>query len=121
MANLGLIHPALLSSLPDHFHDTCTVQQATETRGTDGAVLQAWANLAAHVNLVCILAPVGARELWRAKETITIGTHKAMLAGYYPTISEKMRLVSGGVTYGIVGVWHDSLAKATHLDLQVIR
>jgi Ca2+/Na+ antiporter len=121
MGNLGLVHPALLSSLPDHFHDTCTVQEATETRGSNGAVLSAWGNLAAHVNLVCIVAPVSAHEQHRAKDTITIGTHKAMLAGYYPAITEKMQLVAGGATYDIVGVWHDSLAKATHLDLQVIR
>ena len=121
MGSLGLVHPALLTSLPDHFHDLCTVQRATETRGTDGSVIANWPNLAGHVNLICIVAPVSAHEQRRDKDTITIGTHKCMLAGYYPAITEKMQLVAGGTTYGIVGVWHDSLAKATHLDLQVIR
>ena len=114
-----LIHPRMLERLQDGFFpSTVTIQQATDARGADGAVTQMWADLAGHVNLTCNVVPEtsqSSQEIRRDDMTLQRSTHRVNLAAPYASITERMRAISGGVTYDVLLVTNDSQAVQTSL------
>lgn len=130
-----LVHPALLDNLARAFPSLATVQAATETQTVNGEIEQSWANVAGLVNLPCILAEGGtggvfAREQRRMEKTAVSFGHVCDLRGYYPGILVTHRVVVSSKapdclstrsdTYNITGVIHDSQARQTRLELEVV-
>ena len=118
----GMMHPRLLSTLGDLYPSLCTVQLNTPVQDDYGQPFEAWAALAGHVELPCAIrpAPIGGGEIRRSDQTIVIKPYHVALAGYYPTITEDMRLVSEGKTYDIIRVDHDQMKQTTRLTAEVI-
>jgi hypothetical protein len=121
----GLIHPDLLSRLqPYHYAGSCTIQQATEAVDSYGApTTSSWANLTGHVALPCRVAPDN-RARQEVRETAApyvLYGFTIVLAGHYPTISEKMRAIVGSQTHNIQAVEHDGQGKTTRLRTQIVQ
>lgn len=121
MTLTSIIDPALMENLEaqGHFPSTGTVQTFTIAM-VEGDAVETWANFAGHINLVCTIAALTAKEIEALDKTIADTTHKARLIDYYPTILAKMRFISGGITYEITGVDHDQHSTMTRLFLKVI-
>lgn len=115
-----LLSPRMLTALRNFYPDTGTVQQATRTADAAGQLISTWANLAAHVDLPCAIQSVSGQETETPDQTYVITTHRIALRGNYPSITEAMRFVSGGVSYDIERVHHDSHTQTTYLDVQVV-
>lgn len=123
MNQLGIVHPDLLASLqPNHYAGTCTIQQASEAADSYGELIPTWANLADHVDLPCRLAPQQqfSREQRTQAQLYAIHVWIITLAGYYPTITEKMRAVVNSVNYDIELVQFDGNQQTTHLQVRVV-
>ena len=123
MANpQGIVHPRLLARLtPLAFPSLCTIQQATETQNSYGAVVQSWSNLSGHVNLACRLSPASARpEQPMPQQTYLVSEFVITLAGSYPSITEKMRAVISGANYDITSVDQDGQFAQTRLTAKIV-
>lgn len=116
-----LIDPSLLESLGFLFNKTVTIQESTETRNGYGEPISTWANKSGHINIPCVASPAGGNEIKRSDMTYVVATHKILLQGHYPTISETMRAVLGGVYLDILLVEHDSQDLTTRLLCQIVR
>lgn len=125
MANqLGIIHPSMLSKLPNFYPSLCTIQNHTSTQDDYGQPADTFADLADHVNLSCRIAPEpnsrsGERDA--ANRTTSEHTHIVDLRGYYPNISEVHQAIVDGATYDIEAVEHDGNKVTTRMKVQVIR
>jgi head-tail adaptor len=116
-----LLHPDLLTSLPDFFPSLCTIQSVTITRDGYKGEVETLATL--HADVPCVMAPagVGGREIKRPDMTYVVATHTVVLAAYYADITEKMHAVVDGLTLNILIVAHDSHSKMTRLACEVVR
>lgn len=119
-----IVHPRLLAGdyadLSDFYHREVTIQQATVTQDTFGGEVLTWADLAGHVDLSCVLAPAGGREVKAPDKTYVVASHTISIGGDYPAIREKMRAEIDGIYYDILLVTHDSQSDTTHLDTQIV-
>lgn len=115
-----LVHPRLFQALAAFYPSLCTIQQATETRDAAGQPIPAWANLAGHVDIDCRLGPAGGGERKAVNQVYTIATHTIHLAGYYPSITTKMRAVVDGAAYDILLTASDGNEHHTKLVCQVV-
>ncbi len=122
---MPLVHPRLLATMaPTFYISTCTIQVATETPDALGQPIPAWADVVGLVALPCAVAPFGgsteASQHNRSDSIIDAATHAIAIAGYYPTIVNKMRAVVAGMNYDIVGAETDSHAKMTRLRVVLV-
>lgn len=115
-----LFNPRMLTMLANFYPATGTVQSATNTADAAGQLIPTWANLAGHVDLPCAIRSVSGQETETPDQTYVLTTHRIALRGSYPSITESMRFVSGGVAYDIERVHHDSHTQTTYLDVQVV-
>jgi head-tail adaptor len=115
-----IVHGSLLARLGRFYPSAVTIQTRTATTSPSGEQTYTWANLIGHVALPCWIAFSGGQEIKRADGTIAITTHKIAIAGHYAGILPTMRAVSGGVTYDILAVAHDSQGATTSLLCQVV-
>jgi hypothetical protein len=102
---------------------TVTIQQTTESRGADGSIVDAWSNLANHVDLDCQVVPEttqSRREIRRQDQTYTKSTHTIHLTAAYASITEKMRAVSGGQTFNVLLAYTDSQGVHTSLICELV-
>lgn len=119
MNQLGIVHPGLLAALaPNHYASLCTIQKRTDTADSYGQPIPAWANLSGHVDLRCRIAPFQqfSREQRTQAQLYAVHVWEIAVAGYYPTITEKMRAVVDGVAYDIELVQPDGNDMTTHLQ-----
>jgi head-tail adaptor len=116
----AVVHDLLLSRLGRFYPSTVNIQVRTAVTSASGEQTFTWANLAGHVSLVCWVASSGGQESKRADGTVAFTSHKIAIAGHYPTIVPTMRAASGGVTYDIEAVAHDSQGRTTSLQCQVV-
>ena len=118
-----LIHPDMLSSLPDHFSSTCTIQESTETRADSGQITDSWAALAGHVDIPCAVGQGrGPAAEQRSGMAIVVTTgHVIALAGHYPDITTRMRAVVDEANWNILDIRHDPTAGAyTQLMVEAV-
>ena len=117
---MTLIHPGLTAALTvsGHFGATGTVQVKTITN-TKGNPSEAWANVAAMVDIPCAIAAATSDEQ-RAMPAYAERTHRALLDGDYTIDPADHRFVSGGTNYDILGVDHDSQSATTRLHLREV-
>ena len=113
----------MLSSLPDHFSGTCTIQESTETRAASGQITDSWADLAGHVDIPCAVGQGrGAAAEQRTSAAIVVTTgHVIALAGHYPDITTRMRAVVDSASWNILDIRHDPTAGAyTQLMVEAV-
>ena len=123
-----LAHTGLLDSIPRHYQATVDIQVNTPTQAADGEGIDSWANHATMVNIAGTLAKSGAvgQERRRADLTVSRSTLILDLAGYYPDITDVMRVnlttPQNGRTeiWNIMQVLHDSQATQTRLELEEV-
>jgi len=117
-----LIASDLFSHLSRFYAATCTIRTyAAENPDTYGQPQPVWADFAGHVNIDCVIAPSGGKEVKLSDMTIAISTHKISLVGdYSATIIPKMRAVIGTQTYEILTVEVDSRQETTRLMVEVV-
>lgn len=122
----ALVSPNLLSSLTTFYPDTVTIQSATVARGAAGSEVKAWADVTGLVNIPCAIAPLSVTrdtstlEVRAALQTYGVITHHMALQGLYTGIDNTMQAVSGGITYDITGVEHDSHSAMTRVWLREV-
>jgi len=122
---MAIIHGDLLTSLRRFYPSTGDVQERTDTRDDAGQPIPAWANLAGHTSIRCAVAPasLGSPEQQEVRldaMTVRTATHHIALAGYYPSITPRMRFVVGATVYDILAVEHDSQGKSTRLRAEIV-
>lgn len=118
-----LVDARMLAHLGSFFNTTCTIQQVTETRDAAGGVVNTWANVTGLVSLPCRRAPASMARTNETKLdalTYTVNVQTVVIAGYHPTITPKMRVVSGGLTLDILAVEHDGQPTMTRLSCQIV-
>lgn len=118
-----LVDPRMLGKLEAFFNTTCTIQQVTETRDGAGGVVLTWANVTGLVNLVCRRAPASTARTTEMKLeslTYTVNVQTIVIAGYYDTITPKMRAVCDGLTFDVLAVEHDGQTQMTRLACQIV-
>lgn len=120
-----IVDPRLMARLPRaHYRQAVTIQQATETQGSDGEIVQAWADVPGLVDLPCQVSPVTAERSYERRlpdHTYQRATHKINVAGHYPAIVETMRAVVGGTAYDILLVTQTSQGDHTELVVELVR
>ena len=116
----AIFHPELLGDLGLFYASTVTIQEATEAQDSMGQPIATWANKTGHIDLSCAVSASGGTEVKLPDMTVAISTHRIAIAGTYAAITAKMRAVSGGITYDILSVEHDSQRKTTSLVCQVV-
>lgn len=125
MANkLGIVHPNMLGGLAGFYPSLCTIRTATETQSATGAVQHSWADAPGLVGLRCRLAPAANsanREVRAEAGTYVELTFTIALAGYYPTITEKMQAIVDGVAYDVQAVAHDGNHATTEVFVRLAR
>jgi head-tail adaptor len=83
-----------------------------------GQPIEGWQDL--HTGVPCALAPVSAQESQAQSGPYAVATHKVALAGPYPDVEPRMRVLVDGAAYPIEGVQRDSRgATATLLVRRV--
>lgn len=118
MRQAYIVHPDMLANLTGFYASTCTIQQATVTQNAVYEDVETWANL--HVGVACAVAPASGGEVKRPDQTYVSATHMVNLAGYYPTVTERMRVLVNGLVLDILLVVHDSHQKTTRLTCEVV-
>jgi head-tail adaptor len=113
-------HPRLLTSLVRLFGQSVDIQSDAGTQDTSGQVIPSWVDLAGHTDLPCRVAPAGGQEARERNQTYAVTTHTIIIAGYYPTITAKMRAVVGAVNYDIETVGCDSEHLTTRLSVRIV-
>lgn len=130
-----LYHPRFLAGLGKFFPVQCTILHDTgNTVDSHGAPVTSWDELDGHVNLSCDLVTDSGEEVQRPNGTVLISSHRILLKGYYPGITERMKLLiedavflqpglpaSLGDTYDILRVDHDANQQVTRLICQLVR
>jgi head-tail adaptor len=115
----SLIDPRLLAALADAFPLTIQIQAATTTQDAYGAESQTWATIA-NGSIACCLWPDKGTEVRRSDQTLSVATHKALLAGYRSDVTVLHRAVVGAIPFDILAVQHDSQRLATRLLLEIV-
>lgn len=120
------VHPRLLAHLGKVgvYPPTCAIEEATEGTNGDGEIIKTWSTLAGHAEIRCRVAPAGAGEEETPDQSYLKATHRIGLMGYYPSITEVMRVVVGSAIYDIERVEHDGGADAprsTYLMVEQVR
>lgn len=109
----------MMARLAGVFLGTATIQAATVTSGDNGEAVETWATLLADVP--CQIVPdtgQGSDEERRENMDLQRASHTINLRGPYPTVTEGMRVIAGGVTYGVLLVVRDSLGAYTALTCE---
>lgn len=122
---MALIDPSLVTALGFLFNKQVTIQQTTQTQDAAGAPVDAWADLAGHVNIPCVLEPANPTtspdEKRQADLTLSYQAWTVMLQGFYPAIESKMRAVIASTSYDIIGAQSDSQDLITNLLVQLVQ
>lgn len=117
-----MIHPRLFELLGNHYPGRCTIQTSTEIEDAAGQPIPAWSDLAGHIDLQCRVAPSGGSERKATNQVYSVSTHVVELAGWYPQISSKMRVVADdGLVLDILLPEHDGNHATTRLVCQVVK
>lgn len=145
---MSLIDPSILNGLGFLFNKTCTVLEESRTQDSTGQPIETWETLAytlqtdegheivthngepiklslLHKDLPCVLSPARQQgrnaEIRKRDRTYVVASYKVLMQGFYPAITELMRVVVGLETYDILLVQHDSQNLLTTLFVEVIK
>jgi len=114
----AIFDPRMLTTLADYFPSLCTIQEPTEVEDDSGAIVAGWTDFAGHVDLPCSLGVNrmgGGGEVKQTDQTYVVSNYTLSLRGYYPTITEKMRIVVDGRAFDIMLVQTDSHGVTTRI------
>lgn len=123
---MSLIDPRLMETLADFTPATCTIQARTSSYISTGDLLETYANVTGLVDIPCQVSVQGGfmkggKEQRKESGDYTTFERLITLDGYYPTITETMQALIGGVTYDIDAIDHDSQSTYTRLGVRVQR
>lgn len=122
-----IVDPRRLNALRQFFPSSVTIQDYTVVRTATGAETRTYAAL--YTNLPCAIAPnqmspeeaeFHRNDFTRMRIQPVIHSHHCTIRGYFPAIGAEMRATSGGVTYDIVAVEHDSQHTMTRLRMRQV-
>jgi len=102
------------------FSELATIREYTITTSPSGGQIKTWRDKTSHIS---IPAYVSSREAQEQKTSMVIQTvlqTKIKLSGYYPLITNAMRVVCNSATYEITSVGADSQTLFTNLLVSVI-
>jgi hypothetical protein len=130
-----LYHPKMLAGLGRFFPLQCTILHDDGASVDDhGAPVSSWEELDGHILLACDLVTDSGEEIQRPGGTVLISTHRILLQGYYPEVTERMRVLiedtdflqpgfpaSLGDMYEILRPDHDANHQLTRLICQMVR
>jgi head-tail adaptor len=103
------------------YPSVCTIQESTEVQDAAGQPAPSWADKPGYVAISCRVGPVSGGERKSPREIYTVATHTIALAGYYPGIMTKNRVVVDGLLIlDILLVQADSTLHVTQLVCQVV-
>lgn len=118
---VDLVHPRLMTMLQPLYPSVCTIQDSTEVQDASGQPGANWADKPGYVAISCRVGPVSGGERKSPREVYTVATHTVALAGYYPGITTKMRVVvDGTLILDILLPQADSTLHVTQLVCQVV-
>lgn len=112
----AIIDPGMLARItPGFFPSKVDIQEPTEGQDELGQPVTGWENLL--INVPARIAPAVAAtgEQRQDNYTYTELGFTILLAGYYPTILPKMRVLEGGQVYDIDAVQFDGQHTQTRL------
>lgn len=115
-----IIHPDLMTALANFYPSVCTIQSKVDAADSFGQLTSTWSNLASHIAIACRIAPNTGDERETREQAFTRVTHRIALRGYYPSITDQMRVVSGGINYDIERVEHDGQSESTYLMVEQV-
>lgn len=129
----ALVHPLLFKSMPQFFPSRCTIYDVAEERNPIGeripvpsdAMLPGTANPFLE-GIPCAIGDSSRFQRRQISEERTADSEYnrvylvIMLAGNYPSITEKMRAVVDGVTYNILATSLSPVTSHTELIVEVI-
>lgn len=115
-----IVHPSRLTQLADFFPSTCTIQQRTDVRDSEGQGVPTWAAVAGLSNLPCRISPRNGREVRGREETYAEATHFISLRGVYATIVAKMRAMVGSTAYDVLAAETDGQSAYTRLATRIV-
>ncbi|MCB0056471.1 MAG: hypothetical protein KDE45_05575 [Caldilineaceae bacterium] len=126
-----IVHPRRHTNQRRAYRQTCTIQEATETRQPNGEVVLTWADVGGLTALPCVFANeaglgrVSRQERRKSDATDVVATYLCALGGHYAAITEQHRAaITDERTpnlrgyYNIIGIDHDSQASTTRLRLE---
>jgi len=107
------------------FNDDVTILEPTGTQDAYGEVIEAWATLPGHCDLVCMIAPfdatalrLKAQEFRTSQAVYEVERRRILLQGYYPDIDQHHRARCEGRDWAIVSVIHDVTKTWTELAVE---
>lgn len=136
-----LVDPRLVAALADAFPQTATFSDAYVTQDAYGAEQTLWSARPFLVDedgaylvddagdlltegtddtITCCLWPDKGTEVRRPDQTLSVATHRALLAGYRDDLTTEARVAIGGVTYDVLAIEQDSQHLATRLLLEIV-
>ena len=123
-----LAHTGLLDSISRVYRATVNIQVNTPTQAADGEEVDSWSNHATMIDISGTLAKSGMVGTERRRMDLTVSRSTLILdlAGYYPDITDIMRVslttpLSGrSEIWNIMQVLHDSQAQQTRLELEEV-
>jgi head-tail adaptor len=116
-----LIHPRLVTALAEFFPQSCAIQQPSISRDAVGGEIRTYADVTGLSAVGCRVAPAQGGEQRTNEMTYLDATHRIVLAGSYPQITEAMRAVVGGQAYDILLPAVDADAAITRLTVRLVR
>lgn len=105
----SLVHPRLMDRLAQsHFPSRATIETNSPTRTPSGHPMSSWAPVAGLANIPAAVSPLhtgrGGGEQRTSDLTIIEATHRIGLAGAFPAITAKHRVVITGPSAGIYDI-----------------
>jgi head-tail adaptor len=117
-----IMHPRLLQSLQrDFFTQLCTIRQNTPTQNNVGQMKDAWANVEGMTALPCRVGGISGGERRTSAQTYLDATHKILIAGHYPSITEKQQALVDGQIYDIILPQASPDETVTRLIARIVR
>jgi SPP1 family predicted phage head-tail adaptor len=114
----NLIHPNLLDNLEGFFNDTCKIQEMDGTaRDKLNAPVESWTDFIVGVSSTITKHKT---EKDDGSQNYIDYNYSILLKGYYPDITNKMRVVFDNDTYDIIEVMADSRTLLTKLICEKI-
>lgn len=115
----GIAHPRLMRSIPFVFNSRGTVMRGTPTQDLFGEDLYTYEEDPILKDIYCYVEPIQNMEVRLPNQTVITQTHKIVLKGYFPTITNADHFfIEPDEDYNIIEVLHDDTDTMTILTCE---
>ena len=120
------VHSKFIDSISHFTTDICTIQEYIVTgKNSLGQETKEWQDKADHIDIACCVGSTKDTEIKLPDRIRNISSHVAILLGYYPDVTKKMKAIINGAGFvsehEIVGVVNDGYKNFTKLFLEMIK